>query len=55
MKYEVFEDKVTPGLWCVEAIDYEGEGEVYVVIFSGPKSREMAEEYHAWKSQQVSG
>jgi len=53
MKYEVFEDKVIPGLWRVEAIDYESEGEVYVVIFSGPKSREMAEEYHAWKSQQV--
>jgi len=53
IKYEVFEDKVTRGSWRVEAIDHRGEGEVYVVIFSGPKSREMAEEYYVWKSQQV--
>ena len=49
MKYEVFEDKKVPGDWRVEAIDYESEGEVYVVVFSGFKSKEMAEEYHAWK------
>lgn len=34
----------------VVAIDYENEGGVYVVLFSGPNARERAEEYAAFKS-----
>ena len=40
------------GDWRVEAIDHENEGVVYVTIFSGPDSRERADEYAAMKNAQ---
>ena len=49
MDWEVIEDRQHPGHWRVEAINHEGDGEVYVAIFSGPGARERAEEYAAWK------
>jgi hypothetical protein len=52
MEWEVFEDKKYPSIWCVEASDFESEGECYVITFSGPYREERAEEYHAWMSQQ---
>ena len=53
IEYEVLEDKVTQGSWRVEAIDYGSEGEIYIAIFSGPKSKQRAEEYYLWKSRQA--
>lgn len=52
MRYEVFEDRLTPGDWRVEAFDEQGEGQVYITMFIGPAARERAEEYAAWKSAQ---
>jgi hypothetical protein len=43
LEYEVIEG--VHGEWRVEAVDDESEGEVYQVIFSGPKAKERAEEY----------
>jgi hypothetical protein len=48
MEWTSFEDRHNPGDWHVEAKD--NEGVVYVTIFSGPKSRERAEEYAAIKN-----
>jgi hypothetical protein len=39
--------------WRVEAINYDGDGEVYLAIFSGPSARERAEEYAAFKTSRV--
>src|SRR5207244_11677337 len=50
MEWTCFEDKQKSGDWRVEAIDYENEGAVYVTIFSGPDTRERAEEYAAIKN-----
>lgn len=52
MTWIALEDRQTPGDWRVEAIDYENEGKVYVTIFSGPESRERAEEYATMKNAQ---
>ncbi len=49
MDWELIEDRHHPGDWRVEATNHEGDGEVYVTIFSGPSARERAEEYAAWK------
>jgi hypothetical protein len=49
MTYEVVESAGGPGEWRVEAIDHEGEGVVYVAIFSGPRAKERAREYAIWK------
>jgi hypothetical protein len=48
MEWTSFEDRHNPGDWRVEAND--NEGVVYVTIFSGPASRERAEEYAAIKN-----
>jgi hypothetical protein len=50
MEWESFEDRQNPGDWRVEATDFDNEGVVYVAIFSGPESRERAEEYAAMKN-----
>ena len=40
------------GEWVVEAInnDRHGEGEIYAAAFSGPNSKERADEYADWKN-----
>lgn len=48
MHYEVAQSKQYPGHWNVEAID--GEGRVFVAIFSGPNASERAYEYASWKN-----
>lgn len=53
MNFEVLEDLRNPGDWRVEAIDFEDEGKVYVVIFSGPDAHERAEEYASFKNSQL--
>jgi hypothetical protein len=48
MHYEVVESGKYPGHWHVEAID--GDGRVFVAIFSGPNAVERAHEYASWKN-----
>lgn len=48
MNYEVVESNQHPDEWRVEAIDREGR--VFVAIFSGPASKERANEYSSWKN-----
>ncbi len=50
MKYETVEDRQSPGDWRAEAVNDEGDGEVYVAIFTGPDAKERAQEYAAWKN-----
>lgn len=41
-----------PNAWSAEAVNFAGDGEIYVAIFVGPRGRERAEEYAAWKNKQ---
>ncbi|MCI0349297.1 MAG: hypothetical protein L0Z53_07725 [Acidobacteriales bacterium] len=50
MKHEVVKDRTTLDTWRVEAINSQGDGEVYVTIFSGPDAKERAYEYADWKN-----
>jgi hypothetical protein len=50
LEYEVASDKNQMGTWRVEATDHEGDGDVYVACFSGPKAEECAREYAAFKA-----
>lgn len=45
LEIEVVERKDTPGAWAVEAINSEGDGEIYMAIFSGPLAKNRAIEY----------
>jgi len=49
LKAEVVERKDSPEDWGVEAINDDGDGEVFMAIFSGPQARERALEYKSWK------
>ena len=43
---EVVEREAEPGAWGVEAInDEHGDGEIYMAVFHGPDSYELAMEY----------
>jgi len=52
MKYEIKESKEYPGDWTVGAVEDppEGDGDIYLAIFSGPLARERAEEYEKFKN-----
>lgn len=50
MEYEIVEDQLQSGSYRVEAIDSEGDGEVYIAIFVGPDAEMRAEEYAGWKN-----
>lgn len=43
------------GEWVVEAINEEGDGEIYIAAFSGPEAKERAVEYAAWMKSSVRG
>jgi len=51
MRYEVQESEETRGAFLVTAV--ETEGEISSTLFSGPKAKERAEEYAAWKNSEV--
>jgi len=48
MTYEVAQDNTGNGTWRVEAINFEGDGEVYVTIFAGTESESRARQYADW-------
>jgi hypothetical protein len=51
VNWEIVEDRQHPGHWRVEATNHDGDGEVNVAIFSGPRAKERAEEYAAWQQE----
>lgn len=46
---EVFERRGEPGVWSVEAIDYDSDGRIDQAIFVGPEAELQARQYAAWK------
>lgn len=52
MKWEAGESATHSGYWSAEAVDYDSDGEIYLVLFLCPNSRKMAEEYAALKNAQ---
>jgi hypothetical protein len=52
MHWEVGKYLHDPNYYSAEAIDDEGdgEGEMYVTVFLGPKSEERAEQFAHWQN-----
>jgi hypothetical protein len=48
MQPEVIEDRISPGMWRVESVNYELDGEVYLAAFSGPTAEQQAKAYAAF-------
>ena len=51
LTYEVVESRHAVGEWRVEAINYDGDGEIYLAIFCGPDAERRAKEYATWISK----
>jgi hypothetical protein len=49
MKYECIQSKRDQG-WAVEAINFEGDGEISRVLFTGYNAEGLAREYASWKN-----
>lgn len=47
MEVEVIQDKISFGVWRVESVNHELDGEIYVTMFSGPTARLQADRYAA--------
>jgi hypothetical protein len=47
------EDKDFLGCFSAAAIDTEGEGAIYAVLFVGPDPEQRAQEYADWKNEQA--
>ena len=43
------------GEWVVQAVDEEGDDEIYIAAFSGPDAKERAVKYAAWMKSSVRG
>lgn len=52
MKYDVYESEEHKNDWIAGAV-LEGEGDIYIAIFSGPEAKERASEYASWKNAQT--
>jgi hypothetical protein len=50
MTYEVVKGRRCPDTWIAEAINHDGDGEIYTAVFVGQKSKQLADEYAAWKN-----
>jgi hypothetical protein len=50
MQHEVVKDRTMLDSWRVEAINFQGDGEVYVAIFSGPDAEKRARDYADWQN-----
>jgi hypothetical protein len=48
MEWAVYPHEDGSGDWVVEAINIEGEGEIYTTIFSGPSAEQRARKYAEW-------
>jgi hypothetical protein len=47
MYVEVAQDKISVGVWRVESVNHELDGEIYVTMFSGPTAKLQADRYAA--------
>lgn len=50
MEYEIGESVTHLGYYSAEAVNYDGDGEIYTTVFLGPRSKERAEEFAAWQA-----
>jgi hypothetical protein len=53
-KTTVRQDKTTPGVWRVEAVDYSGGGMAEIAVFVGVDAETRAREYAHWKYRAAS-
>jgi hypothetical protein len=53
LQHEVFCSPEEPGVWTVEAINWDGEGEIYWANFLGLDAEIRAREYADWLNERA--
>lgn len=53
MQWEIYPHEDGSGDWVAEAFNFEGDGEIFTAIFSGPSAEGRAREYVSWQQQAV--
>jgi hypothetical protein len=53
MRYDVARSEEAPFDWVASAVNDEGDGEIYVAVFSGPRAKERAAEYAEWMNSRL--
>jgi len=51
MEWDIFKSEDGSGNWVVQAMDFDGDGEIYTVIFSDFDAKARAREYYNWKTE----
>ena len=46
----IYEVNQVDGEWIAGAVDHDGDGEIYIATFDGPKAESLAREYAEWKN-----
>ena len=50
MEWDIFKSEDGSGNWVVQAMNFDGDGEIYTVTFSDSDAKTRAREYYNWKS-----
>jgi hypothetical protein len=53
MKYEVRESPEHRGAYLALAVNEASHNEIFSALFSGPDAKRRAEEYAAWKNEEL--
>ena len=51
MEWDIFKAEDGSGNWVVQAMNFDGDGEIYTVTFSDSDARARAREYYNWKTR----
>ena len=55
MEWDLFKSEDGSGNWVVQAMNFDGEGEIYTVTFSDLDREARAREYYNWKTNAADG
>ncbi len=50
MEWDIFKSEDGSGNWVVQAMNFDGDGEIYTVTFSDFDPEAAAREYYNWKT-----
>jgi len=50
MEWDIFKSEDGSGNWVVQAMNFDGDGEIYTVTFSDLDAEGRAREYYNWKT-----
>jgi hypothetical protein len=51
MEWDIFKSEDGSGNWVVQAMNFDGDGEIYTVTFSDSDAKARAREYYNWKTR----